>query len=51
MTNIPKIQKALYPHILKLIQVPRIHLNIYKNIPYLFYLANIPVSLKTRPGP
>ena len=44
MANIPKIQKALYPH--KLIQVSRIPLNIYRNIPYPFnFLVNIPVSL------
>ena len=50
MTNIPKIQKALYPHIPKI--DPNIPLNIYKNILYPFkFLANIPVSLKTLPGP
>ena len=50
----PQIQIALYPHIPKLIQVSCIPLNIYKNIPYPFkFLANtnIPVSLKTLPGP
>ena len=52
MANIPKIQKALYAHTLKLIQISRIHFNIYKNILCHFkFLANIPVSLKTLPGP
>ena len=52
MANIPKIQKALCPHIPKIEPIIRIPLNIYKNIPYPFkYLANIPVSLKTLPGP
>ena len=50
MANIPKSQKALYPHIPKIdLSIP---LNIYKNILYPFkFLANIPVSLKTFPGP
>ena len=52
MANIPKIQKAGIPISLKLIQVSRIPLNIYKNIPYPYkFLANIPVSLKPLPGP
>ena len=51
MANIPKIQKALNPISLKLIQVSRIPLSIYKNIPYPFkFFANVPVSLKTLPG-
>ena len=33
MANIPEIQKALYPHIPILIQVPRIPFNIYKKYP------------------
>ena len=50
MANIPKIQKALYPHIPKI--DPSIPLNIYKNILYPFkFLTNISVSLKTLPGP
>ena len=51
MANIPKIQKELYPISLKLIQVSRIPLSIYKNIPYPFkFFPNVPVSLKTLPG-
>ena len=51
MANILKIQKALYPQSLKLIQVSRFPLNFYKNIPYPFnFLANIPVSLKPFQG-
>ena len=51
MANIPKIQKALYPHIPKIDPRIRIPLSIYKNIPYPFkFLANIPVSLKTLQG-
>ena len=50
MANIPEIQKALYPHIPKF--DPSSPLNIYKNIPYpLNFLATIPVSLETLPGP
>ena len=42
MANFPKIQEALYPHIFK----------IDPSIPYPFkFLANIPVSPKTLPGP
>ena len=52
MADIPKIQIALYPISLKLIQASRNPLTICKNIPYPFkFLANIPVSLKTLPGP
>ena len=66
MANIPKIPKALYPHIHKVdpsIWYPlNIHkvdpsiwypLNIYKKkIPYPFkFLANIPVPIKILPGP
>ena len=48
----PKFRKHCIPISLKLIEVSRIPLNIYKNIPYPFkFLANIPVSLKTLPGP
>ena len=51
MANIPYIQKALYPISLKLIQVSRIPLSIYKNILYPFkFLANVPVSLKALLG-
>ena len=47
MANILKIQTALFPHLPKIIQLSRILLNIYKNIPYPFkFLAEIPVSLK-----
>ena len=50
MANIPKIQKALYPHIPEIDE--SIPLNIYKNILYPFkFFAKIPVSLKTHPGP
>ena len=52
MANIPKIQKALYPHI------PKINPSIPYPIKYLqkypaslWFLANIPVYLKTLPGP
>ena len=52
MANIPKLQKELWPIYLKLIQVSCIPLNIFKNISYpLKFFANIPVSLKTLPGP
>ena len=46
MVNIPKIHKAMYPHIpKKLIQVSCIPLHIYKNIPFPFkVLSNIPVK-------
>ena len=51
MANIPKIQKALYPHIPKIDPGIRIPLNIYKNIPYpLKFLANIHVPLKPLQG-
>ena len=44
MANIPKIQKALYPHSPKINpSIPEIPLNVYKNILYsLKFLANIP---------
>ena len=52
MANIPKIQKALYPHVPKIDPNIPYPLNIYKSIPYPFMiLANIHVSLKTLPGP
>ena len=52
MANIPKIQKACIPISLKVIRLFRIPFNINKNIPYPSkFLANIPVSLKTLPGP
>ena len=48
MANIPKIQKALYPHIPKI--DPRIIFT--KKYPVsLEFWANIPVSLKNLPGP
>ena len=47
-----KFKKHCIPISLKLIQVSRIPLSIYKNILYPFkFLANIPVSLKTLPMP
>ena len=47
-----KFKKHCIPIFLKLILVSGIPLNIYKNIPYPFnFLVNIPVSLKTLPGP
>ena len=54
MANIPENSEIIHgiPISLKLIQVSRIPLIIYKNIPFPFkFLANIPVSLKTLPGP
>ena len=52
MANIPKIQKALYPHIPKIDPSIPYLFNIYKNIPYPFkFFTNIPVSLKTLSGP
>ena len=48
MANIPKIQKALYPHIPKIDPgIPFTKISLY---PFKF-LANIPVSLKKLPGP
>ena len=48
----PKFRKHCILISLKLIQVSRIPSNIYKNVTYPFkILANIPVSLKTLPGP
>ena len=48
----PKVGKHSIPISPKLILVSHNPLNIYKNIPYPFkFSANIPVSLKTLPGP
>ena len=48
----PKFRKHCIPISLKLIQVSCIPLNIYKSIQYPFkFLVNIPVSLKSLPGP
>ena len=52
MANIPKIQKALYPHIPKIDPSILYPFKYFQNIPYPFNcLANIPVFLKTLPGP
>ena len=52
MANIPKIQKALYPHIPKIDQVSHIPLDIYKNILYPFmFFGQYPCIPKTFPRP
>ena len=52
MANIPKIQKALYPHLPKIDQSIPYPFKYLQKSPYHFkFLANIPVSLKTLPGP
>ena len=52
MANIPKIQKALYPHLPKIDPSIPYPFKYLQNIPDPFkFLANIPVSLKTLLGP
>ena len=52
MANIPKIQKALYPHIPKSDPSILHPFKYLQNIPYPFkFLVNNAVSLKTLPGP
>ena len=46
LSKFTQIQKALYHHI------PTNTMNVHKSIPYTFVcLANIPISIKTLPGP
>ena len=48
----PNIRKLCIPIFQKLIKVSHIPLFFYKNIPHPFnFLANIPISLNTLPGP
>ena len=52
MANIPKIQKALYPRIPKIDPSIPYPFKYLQNYPVsLYVLANIPVSIKTFPGP
>ena len=52
MDNIPKFQKALYPHFPKIDPRSPCPFEYWQNIPYPFNcLANIPVSVKALPGP
>ena len=52
MANIPKIQKALYPRIPKIDPSIPYPFKYLQNYPVSLYaLANIPVSIKTFPGP
>ena len=52
MTNIPKIQKELYPHNPKIgPSIPYPFKYLQKYPVSLYFLANIHVSLRTLPGP
>ena len=52
MENIPKFRQHCFRISLKVTDVSRIPVNIYKKIPHAFkFFSNIPVSLKALPGP